>query len=239
MRARTSVVVEPGRVADLRCEPPLTLRHVYADDAVGLCLVGTAAGPLPGDDLGLAIAIADHARADLQATGASIAQGRSGERATTAMHASIGNYAHLRANPGPLIVCRGAAVDVTVTLKLTPTAHVEWHELVVLGRTGEEGGAVTLNWDVTRAGRPVLRQTIDLADPILRAWNGMTSGCRVLASVLLSGPSTDARTCVLSPTAVAQRVDDHTLLITVLAADAADAVDQVEQLRDAPRLVRS
>jgi hypothetical protein len=52
--ARTEAVIEPGGVlGKLSCEPPLTLRQVGSDQ-VGCCelrQVGTAAGPLAGDDL--------------------------------------------------------------------------------------------------------------------------------------------------------------------------------------------
>ena len=43
-------------------------------------------------------------------------------------------------------------------------AKSDWRELIVLGRTGEPPGRVTLRWDVTRCGQPVLRQFAD-TDP--------------------------------------------------------------------------
>jgi len=52
--ARTSAVIEAGGVlGELCCTPPLTLRQVHSDaaDRCELRLVGTAAGPLAGDDL--------------------------------------------------------------------------------------------------------------------------------------------------------------------------------------------
>lgn len=201
------------------------MRQVRAEaqGAVGLCQVGTAAGPLPGDDLELVLDIGAGARVEFGATGASLAQGRGTEAARVRSRAVVGDFAQLRARPGPLIACRDASVAVEVSLALATNAHVEWHELVVLGRTGEPGGAVTLHWDVTRDRVPVLRQSIDLADPFLRTWRGMTAGHRVLGTVLISGPTVRARTQVFSPTAVAQRVAPDTVLITVLAAGAAEA----------------
>jgi hypothetical protein len=82
----------------------------------------------------------------------------------------------------------------------------------VLGRAGEVPGAATLRWDVTRAGRPVLRQVTELSDGA----GMLTAGRRVLGCTLMSGPDLAARTVVASPAAVAQRVDEHTVLITVL-----------------------
>ena len=118
-------------------------------------------------------------------------------------------------------------MDVRVSLALGTGAAVEWHELIVLGRTGEPAGQATVRWDVTRAGQPVLRQFVDLTQP------GPVAGCRVLASALIADPDREPRTTVASPRAVAQRVDEHTVLISVLADDAARATRQLACLRDA------
>ena len=118
-------------------------------------------------------------------------------------------------------------MDVRLDLALGAGAAVEWRELIVLGRTGEPPGQATLRWDVTRLGRPVLRQFVDL-DPALGA--GLTAGRRVLACALIAGPALAPRTVVASAVAVAQRVDDHTLLVTVLDDDAARATRQLDDL---------
>jgi urease accessory protein len=228
--ARTTAVVEPlGVLGSLACAPPLTLRQVRSEagDRCELRLVGTAAGPLAGDDLSLSLRLAAGAQAVLRATGASLAQGRDGGGAAAlAFRADLATGACLVADPGELIVCDGSRVDVRVELVLGAGAAVEWRELVVLGRTGEAPGQATLRWDVTRLGRPVLRQLTDLCDPA--RW--LTAGRRVLACALISDPGLAARTVVVSATAVAQRVDEHTLLISVLGDDAAHATRQLADL---------
>ena len=60
-------------------------------------------------------------------------------------------------------------MDVRLELALDAGAAVEWRELVVLGRTGEPPGQATLRWDVTRLGRPVLRELTDLSEARLRS----------------------------------------------------------------------
>jgi urease accessory protein len=242
--ARTTAVIEAGGVlGELTCAPPLTLRQVHSD-AAGRCelrLVGTAAGPLAGDDLSISLRLRPGARAALAATGASLAQGRAktgrsdagkGDAAALSLRADLAAGADLVADPGALIVCRGSRVDVRVELALGPGATVRWRELIVLGRTGEPPGQATLRWDVTRLGRPVLRQFVDLADPALTAWAGLTARRRVLACALIcdSDPAWAPRTIVATATAVAQRVDDHTLLATVLDDDAARATRQLDEL---------
>jgi urease accessory protein len=235
--AWTAAVVESGGVlGELVCAPPLTLRRVHSE-VHGRCelrLIGTAAGPLAGDDLSMSLQLRAGARATLRATGASLAQGRGDDRgqgaATLSIRADLGDGSDLVADPGALIICQGSRVDVRVELVLGLDAAVEWRELIVLGRTGEPAGAATLRWDVTRLGRPVLRQFVDLADPALTAWAGLTAHRRVLASALIAQPAGTLRTVVASPMSVAQRLDDQTLLVTVLGDAAAGASQELDDL---------
>jgi urease accessory protein len=225
--ASTTAVVEPlGVLGSVTCAPPLTLRQVRGDDP-GRCelrLVGSAAGPLAGDDLSLALRLRPSARAALGAAGASLAQGRSGcGTAALSFRVELDSGASLIADPGPLIVCAGSRVDVRLELALGAGAAVEWRELIVLGRTGESPGQATVRWDVTRLGRPVLRQFAELD-------LGLTGGRRVLACALIADPGRMARTLVASATAVAQRVDEHTLLVSVLEDDAVRATRELDGL---------
>lgn len=236
LRARTTATIERGGVLRaVSCEPPLTLRRVHgAHDECALCLVGTAAGPLPGDDLALQLDIGPDARASLTSAGASIAMGapagRPSRAARTRTEAVIGSGGSLHAQPPPLIVVAGAVVDAAVTVRLAAGAFVQWQELVVLGRAGERGGSLRLRWDVTCDGLPLLRQTIDLTDPSLADWPVMLQGGRVLASVLVAGPQVRARTIVASRRAVAARLAEDAVLITVLDDDAQDAQSAVDGL---------
>lgn len=216
-----AVVGTDGTLRRLESAVPLTLRRVRADDPAtcALRLVGTAAGPLAGDELTLWLTLDPGARADLAATGASIAQGRGGA-ASLRLHAQLGEHASLEADPGALIVCDGSHVDVDVHLELAAGSRMVWLETVVLGRSRDAGtGTTRLRWDVSRDGRPVLRQLVDLADPALRSWTGHVGRRRVLASALLTGPDVEARTLVADRHAVAQRIDECTVLVTVLSDD--------------------
>jgi len=255
-----AVAAAGGRLAKLACQPPLTLRQVASvhRGVCALCLVGTAAGPLAGDDLTLRLEVLAGARATLQATGAAIAQGRpGGAAASLRIQATLAADSSLNADPGPLIVRAGGSIGARVEIDLGPDAQVDWHELIVLDTGRAEAGitraaestaagpgarpanaspAATLRWDVTREGAPLLRQLIDLTDPEWIRWPGMLAGRRVLASALLAGPAIRGRTIVAAPTAVAQQLADDAVLVTVLANDAATArrtaADLCAQLRD-------
>jgi urease accessory protein len=214
--ASASALVEPGGVLrHVESAPPLTLRRVQAARGVtALCLVGSAAGPLAGDDLRLSLDV--HGDATLLAAGATIAQGGASS-ITTRVHVA----GRLHADPGPLIICAGARVDVRLDIALTGAASLDWSELLVLGRSGEPPGAATLRWNVTRDDTPLLRQHTDLTDPDLLAWPGLLRGARVMATRLRAGPDVHARTVVHSPTDVTQRLADHAELRTTLNPAAA------------------
>ncbi len=233
MIARTAAIVEPGGVlGELACAPPLTLRQVHSDvpGRLELRLVGTAAGPLAGDDLAMSLRLRPGARATLRATGASLAQGDGQGAGTLWLRADLAEGSDLFADPGALIVCHRSRVDVRLELTLGRDVTLDWRELIVLGRTGEPPGAATLRWDVTRLGRPVLRQFVDLADPAWTAWGGVTAGRRVMACALIADPAGSPRTVVASPTAVAQRLADQVLLVTVLGDDAATTAAELDDL---------
>ena len=214
-------------LGELACAPPLTLRQVHGD-------VGQPVRAAPGRHRGRAAG----RRRPVAPPGAAgrgprHAPGHRGQRGpgpghrggagSLSIRADLAEGSDLIADPGALVVCQGSRVDVRLDLRLGAGAAVDWRELIVLGRTGEPAGQATLRWDVTRLGRPVLRQFVDLS-------LGLTAGRRVLACALIAGPALAPRTVVASPVAVAQRVDDHTLLVTVLDDDAARATRQLGDL---------
>jgi urease accessory protein len=146
------------------------------------------------------------------------------------LRADLGGDAYLQADPGGLIVCAGSRVDVAVDVRLGAHAALDWRELIVLGRAGEPAGEVTLRWNVTRLGRPVLRQFVDLRDPVLTGWTGMTGQRRMFACALMTGPQIAATTIARSATSVAHRIDDQTVLATVLGSGTAEATRELGDL---------
>jgi urease accessory protein len=221
-----AVVVAGGVLAEVSSGPPLTVRQVQDSDAgvCHLCLIGSAAGPLAGDEVTFELEVGEGARARLSASGASIAQGRRGGAASQLRcQVKVGAGAELIARPAPLIVAAGSAVHVSLELQLAESAYLQWRELLVLGRYSEPAGEVVLDWRVRRAGRPLLVQSIDLAGSPGRNWAGMLDGARVLATALVAGPRLAARTVVDSAHAVCQQVDSRAALVTVLERDAAAA----------------
>jgi len=233
MQAATTAVVGVGGVLEsVSCQSPVTVRQVRAEHpgTCALCVVGSAAGPLTGDHLSLDLTLRPGARATLAATGASLAQGDNGGSGRLETRVQLGAAAVLHARPAAVIVAAGGSVDVRLDIELADDANIEWRELLVLGRSGETPGKATLHWNVTRSGRPVLRQTVDLTDPTLTAWPGMLAGGRVIASAFLSGPDVVAQTRIASETAVAARLDANTCLVTVLGTDVSEVSAHLDAL---------
>jgi urease accessory protein len=227
VKVRSVVEVDPaGRLRRLDVGPPLTVRKVHGEsDVCTLCLVNTAAGPLPGDDLELVIQVNPGARARFGAAGATVGQGRQTGQAHLRTVIRVGADAELDGVPGALLLCDGADVLTEQRIGLAETASVRWHEILVLGRSRDSGsGLLQLSWDVERGGRPLLRQDVDLSDAFLRAWPGMTAGHRIIASSLLVGGGVRARTVVHGPFAAAQRLAADAELVTVLGNSAVEVM---------------
>jgi urease accessory protein len=215
----TAHVAAPNVLRDVRSAPPVTLRQVMSerDGTCSLCLVGSAAGPLPGDELVLRLVIAAGARASLTSSGAMIAQGHGGPVGRLTIDVEVGAGASLDADPGALIVCANARVDVRVSIRLADDARLRWRELLVLGRSGEPPGALSLDWDVRRGARPLLRQRIDLTDRAATRWDGQLGPFRRLDTELEVGPDVDARSIVHGPNHVTQKLADGAMLTTELS----------------------
>lgn len=113
MKCRASIVVgaaERGvgfRVIELRCEPPIYLRQTAADT---LHVVGSAAGPLGGDDLDLAVTVLSGSQMCVRSVGATLVlPGVEGLRSRSKLRVEVQNGAALHWALEPTIVCGHSA----------------------------------------------------------------------------------------------------------------------------------
>jgi urease accessory protein len=170
VRARARVVAGPGgpcTAAVLRSDLPIVLRP--ADDAVWLAQ--GAAGPLNGDDVELSVEVPDGCSLRLRAVASTLVlPSLAGGVARITVRASVGAGASLELLLEPVVVADRARVELVTVLDLAEDATLLWREEVVLGRHGEAGGEATTRVDVTRAGKPLLRNGIhvDGATPAVR-----------------------------------------------------------------------
>lgn len=185
MRARAEIRVVGARCTVLRSDPPFTFRETSA----GLSWVGTAAGPVGGDDLALDIDVAAGGELVLSSVAASLVHpGPAGEPSTTRIRATVGAGAALRWRPRPAVLIDGCDHRTVTRLDLAAGACVEWREEVVLGRHDAGPGSLLQRLAVDVDGVPLLRS--DLA--VGPRWPGSsgpagTAGARAVGTVLLVG----------------------------------------------------
>ncbi|MBP2477328.1 urease accessory protein [Crossiella equi] len=214
-----------------RSQPPLTLRRVRAPGpGAEVCLVGSAAGPLGGDHLELAVTVGGGAALRLRSTSAQLVQpGRDGDPATTHTRASV--EGHLAVALEPTVLVRGAVLHAATTLDLAPAASTHWQETTVLGRHGEVPGRARQHWRVTRGGRPLLCTTTSLLAEADYRSPALLGRASVLSTVLVVAPGLRpvART---RPGGAVHLLAEDAALVSVLAKDTVHAAHAVAELTE-------
>jgi len=219
MRAEAVVVAQAGRVPVLRGEPPLTLRAT--PDAI--YLVGSAAGPLGGDDLRLHLEVREGAALRIRSAAAQLAlPGRVPGPSRMSVTATVAPGARLEWLPEPLIL--GARCDhhVSSTVDVADGATLVWREELICGRYDEQPGDGTISTKVTYAGRPLLHQSLAVG-PNAPGWSGpaILDGARATGSLLrVDGSVSWPPTQVIAPTAVGTPLAGPGWLVTAVAPDA-------------------
>lgn len=191
LRAGAAVVARLGpdgvtRLEVLRSSPPLGLRQA----AGSLWMVGTAAGPLPGDRVTLRIDVGAGAAVTVRSTAATVALGRSGSaRSELLVEAAVGAHGQLRWLPEPTVATAGCHHRGLARVSLAAGARLVWRDELVLGRHGEGPGRLTSRIDVESDGSAVLRQELRLG-PGAPGWEGpaVTGGAGAVGMVVVFDP---------------------------------------------------
>jgi urease accessory protein len=191
VRASAAIgVVAAGAAGGSRCRvlrsaPPLTFRETSA----GLTWIGSAAGPVGGDDLELSLGLEPGTSLAVGSVAASLVHpGPGGETSMTRIAATVGSRARLRWSPHPTVLVRGCDHSTLVEVDLAEDAALVWRDEVVLGRHGEPSGSLRQRVTVDRGRRPLLRSELRLG-PRWPGANGPAgaAGARAIGSVLLVG----------------------------------------------------
>ncbi len=152
---------------------------------LGVYLVGTAAGPIGGDEVMLEIEITEGADLTIRSAAAMIAlPGPPGARSRLTVRANVAG--RLRWLPEPSIAARGCDHIVDVRLRIGEGGRVEWRDELVLGRDGEPPGAWTSFLSADHDEAPLLRQSIAIG---ANGWDGpaVAGDSRAIGSILLAG----------------------------------------------------
>jgi urease accessory protein len=214
------------RLPVLRSQAPLVLRRT----PVGVYLVGGTAGPIGGDSLDLRIEVRDGAALTVRAAAATVAlPGLDGLESLLMVTATVGAGAHLEYLPEPLVVAGGArhATDIRVTL--AEGASLLLRDELMLGRHGESGGSSSTRLRVDYAGRPLLRQSLEVnGTDAVSLGPAILAGRRGVGSLFMAGPSVAATDLACTsdseagtmPTVAVMRLAGPGILVTALADDA-------------------
>jgi urease accessory protein len=148
------------RLPVLSSQVPLVLRRT--PEAV--YVVGGAAGPIGGDELELRISVGPGAFLRVRTAAASIAlPGPDGLESALRVTVDVAAGARLEYLPEPVVVSAGARHATIIRVTLAEGASLLLRDELLLGRYGEAGGACRTELRVTYAGRPLLRQSLEVS----------------------------------------------------------------------------
>ncbi len=221
MRARAHLAVERHgdrhRLVDVRCEPPLTVRRCHDR----ILLVGSAAGPVGGDELTTTVHVGPNARAEVGSAAAMLVwPGARGESSSSNVCVDVAEGGRLVWRPEPLVSVRGSNHRATTSVRLAATATCVVVEEVALGRVGEPSGDLELTMRVEREGRPLAVHAERFAPDAPGAGSLVSVGAaRHAICAAIVGPPTSPATSVRGDGALAAGLlpvaDDASIVLAV------------------------
>ncbi|WP_040823224.1 urease accessory protein UreD [Nocardia jiangxiensis] len=190
MRTEVRIVASPGVLPRIHATGGLAARHTGPDV---VHLIGTAATPLGGDELDIAVVVEPGARLRVRSVAATIALPG---RATPLSHAhwslEVGAGGELEFDPEPTIIAGGAVHETVSTVHLADDARLHLRERIQIGRTGESSGhwRADLIADLDRI--PLLRHRLELGEN--SPTDDALSAPRAITSVLRYPDESPSRT---------------------------------------------
>ncbi len=192
MRARARLVVardgDRTVVRELRSQAPLSLvpqrGAVARAGPLTVHLVGSAATPLGGDDVGLEVLVGPGAEVVLTGVAAAVALAG---RSRLDVRFAVADGGALAYRPEPTVVTRRADHTASLHAQLGEGARFVAREVLVAGRTGEPSGCYRGGVRVDGPAGPLLVQAQELGDPALHASPAHLAGHRVLATEVRIG----------------------------------------------------
>lgn len=158
-------------LSDVRSEPPLTLRRSGAR----LLVVGSAAGPVGGDELDLHIRVAPHAHVGIGSAAATIVwPGPDGARSTMSLTIDVGAGAHVDWNPWPTVSVAGSDHVMSTSIRLAQGATCRVVEQLALGRGDEPSGRLDATVRIARDGTTIVHHR-ERFGPGVPGWGATTS----------------------------------------------------------------
>ena len=156
-------------------------------DSARVALVATTALLLGGDEVNLEIDVGPGARLEIVETAGTVVYDAAGAPSWWRVRITVADGGVLMWPGEPFVVASGANVLRHTSIDLGAGAATCLRETLVLGRTGEIGGAVRSQLTARRCGELLLVEDLDLTDAGLRSRPGMLGSARVIDTVCLLG----------------------------------------------------
>jgi urease accessory protein len=231
--ARIEFARRDGRdvVVDMRSEPPIAIRR--SDDRV--LMVGSAAGPVGGDDIDIEVVVGSGARGAVgSVAAASVWPGPNGERSTTHVDIGVGSAGRVCWWPEPTVSIAASDHRSSLHVDLAVDAWCTIVEEVSLGRSGQPSGALELELRVERCGRPLVHHTERFGphEPGVGSAVGVGRARHVISGVVV-GPATGDPATIVEPAGQAAwlPVAADAGVILVVAADRPAALRLMAAIR--------
>lgn len=199
MRGSATVTVarcgDRNIVVDQRSEAPFSVRQC----GQRILLASSAAAPVGGDELSLAIDVGAGAQADIGSVAASMVwPGPMSPGSSMTTSCTVGRGAHLSLWLEPTISIAGSCHRAKTLVQLDGNATCRVVEEAVLGRRNEESGRLDLSLRVTRDGRPLVHHDEAFGPDVPGAMSSVSVGAArfVLTAVLVGVDAGAPRSCV-------------------------------------------
>jgi urease accessory protein len=176
-------------IEDLSGTEPWRARILASGGALArVALVQTRASLLRGDDVELSITVGEGSALEIVELGATVAhdvRGGPGARVHVSIH--VAAHGRLVWVGEPLIVTAGASVQRTADVQLGPRARALLGEAIVLGRTGEDPGALVARTRIACEGRATLDEGFDTRERDSLRSAVVAGDARMISSLTLAG----------------------------------------------------
>ncbi|QNK81650.1 urease accessory protein UreD [Nakamurella sp. PAMC28650] len=185
---RVAVRVDGGRARLELIGGNLAPRLISADDGgAKVALVATSALLLGGDAVDLELRVGAGAWLEIVETAGTVAYDAEGEQSRWNVRAVVEAGGLLLWHGEPLVISDGANTLRSSRYALGDEAVVCVRETVVLGRSGERGGALRVQNQVAVGGTSVLAEDLDLSSCESRELPGILGRASVVDTVTLIG----------------------------------------------------
>lgn len=164
-RTRLAVTLRDGRAVVRTAGGVLRVSTLSTQGPrVHLALVPERALLLAGDDVELDVTVDEGAHLHLVETAGTVAYDMRGDEASWRVRLAVGDGASLLHETLPWVSAQGSRVERSLDLDLAGSGTALLRETLVLGRHGEQPGALRSRTRVHRDGRPALVEDLDATD---------------------------------------------------------------------------